>query len=41
LPILVLSVRAGENEKVAALDGGADDYVAKPFGITIDATFRA
>jgi two-component system KDP operon response regulator KdpE len=33
LPIIVLSVRAGEAEKVAALDGGADDYVTKPFGI--------
>ena len=33
IPIIVLSVRAGEVEKVAALDGGADDYVTKPFGI--------
>jgi two-component system, OmpR family, KDP operon response regulator KdpE len=33
VPIIVLSVRAGEAEKVAALDRGADDYVAKPFGI--------
>jgi two-component system KDP operon response regulator KdpE len=33
VPILVLSVRAAEAEKVAALDGGADDYVTKPFGI--------
>lgn len=32
-PILILSVRAGEQEKVAALDAGADDYVVKPFGI--------
>jgi two-component system KDP operon response regulator KdpE len=32
-PILILSVRAGETEKVAALDAGADDYVVKPFGI--------
>lgn len=32
-PILILSVRAGEAEKVAALDAGADDYVVKPFGI--------
>jgi two-component system KDP operon response regulator KdpE len=33
VPIIVLSVRAGETEKVAALDHGADDYVTKPFGI--------
>ncbi len=33
VPIIVLSVRAGEAEKVAALDAGADDYVTKPFGI--------
>jgi two-component system KDP operon response regulator KdpE len=33
VPIIVLSVRAGEAEKVAALDHGADDYVTKPFGI--------
>lgn len=31
-PILVLSVRNSEREKVAALDGGANDYVEKPFG---------
>lgn len=33
VPIIVLSVRAGETEKVAALDAGANDYVTKPFGI--------
>lgn len=33
VPILVLSVRAGEGDKVEALDRGAEDYVAKPFGI--------
>jgi two-component system, OmpR family, KDP operon response regulator KdpE len=33
VPIIVLSVRAGEAEKVAALDRGADDYVTKPFGV--------
>jgi two-component system KDP operon response regulator KdpE len=33
IPIIVLSVRAGEREKVAALDAGANDYVTKPFGI--------
>jgi two-component system KDP operon response regulator KdpE len=32
-PILVLSVREREADKVAALDAGADDYVTKPFGI--------
>jgi two-component system KDP operon response regulator KdpE len=31
-PILVLSARGGENDKVRALDAGADDYVTKPFG---------
>jgi two-component system KDP operon response regulator KdpE len=33
MPVLVLSVRAGEAEKVKALDHGADDYVTKPFGV--------
>ena len=33
VPVLVLSVRAGEAEKVALLDAGAQDYVTKPFGI--------
>lgn len=33
VPILVLSVRTGETDKVEALDRGAEDYVAKPFGI--------
>lgn len=32
-PILILSVRSSEAEKVAALDAGADDYVVKPFGV--------
>jgi two-component system KDP operon response regulator KdpE len=32
-PVIVLSVRAEEAEKVAALDAGADDYVTKPFGV--------
>jgi two-component system KDP operon response regulator KdpE len=31
-PILVLSVRGGEADKVGALDAGADDYLTKPFG---------
>lgn len=33
VPILILSVRDSEREKVAALDQGADDYLTKPFGI--------
>jgi len=33
VPILVLSVREDETDKVAALDLGADDYLTKPFGI--------
>lgn len=33
-PVLVLSARHGEDEKVAALDLGATDYVGKPFGIS-------
>ena len=32
-PVLVLSVIGDEQEKVAALDAGADDYVTKPFGM--------
>jgi two-component system KDP operon response regulator KdpE len=31
-PVLVLSARAGETQKVRALDAGADDYLVKPFG---------
>jgi two-component system KDP operon response regulator KdpE len=34
VPIIVLSARTMESEKVLALDGGADDYVTKPFGST-------
>jgi two-component system KDP operon response regulator KdpE len=33
VPIIVLSVREREADKVAALDAGADDYVTKPFGM--------
>ena len=32
-PIIVLTVRNAERDKVVALDAGADDYVTKPFGI--------
>ena len=32
-PIIMLTVRNGERDKVVALDAGADDYVTKPFGI--------
>ena len=32
-PILILTARADEHDKVAALDAGADDYVTKPFGM--------
>jgi len=32
-PIIVLSARAEEQDKIAALDAGADDYLSKPFGI--------
>ena len=33
VPIITLSVREAERDKVAALDAGADDYVTKPFGM--------
>ncbi|MBA3930155.1 MAG: DNA-binding response regulator [Xanthomonas sp.] len=33
VPVIMLTVRDGETEKVAALDGGANDYVTKPFGV--------
>ena len=33
VPVIVLSVREGQPDKVAALDAGADDYVTKPFGM--------
>lgn len=32
IPIIILSVRDKETEKIAALDAGADDYLTKPFG---------
>ena len=33
IPIIVLSARQGSEDKVEALDAGADDYVTKPFGM--------
>ena len=33
IPIIILSVREHEQDKIAALDAGADDYLTKPFGI--------
>lgn len=42
LPILILSARTGEGDKVAALDAGADDYLTKPFGVAeLQARVRA
>lgn len=32
IPIIILSVREQESDKIAALDAGADDYLSKPFG---------
>ncbi len=34
VPIIVISVRDSEQDKVAALDAGADDYLTKPFGVS-------
>jgi two-component system KDP operon response regulator KdpE len=33
IPIIILSVREQESDKIAALDAGADDYLTKPFGL--------
>ena len=33
VPVLILSARSEEQEKITALDAGADDYLTKPFGI--------
>src|SRR5512141_2218202 len=33
VPIIVISARGREDDKVAALDAGADDYLTKPFGV--------
>jgi len=42
VPVIVLSVRANESEKVRALDAGANDYVTKPFGVQeLSARMRA
>jgi two-component system KDP operon response regulator KdpE len=32
-PVIVLSARSGEDDKIEALDAGADDYLTKPFGV--------
>ena len=32
-PVIVLSARSNESEKIAALEGGCDDYLTKPFGL--------
>jgi two-component system, OmpR family, KDP operon response regulator KdpE len=42
VPIIILSASGSEDRKVAALDGGADDYVTKPFGMAeLEARIRA
>jgi two-component system KDP operon response regulator KdpE len=33
IPVIVLSARSGEEDKIRALDAGADDYLSKPFGV--------
>ncbi|MHB8720563.1 MAG: response regulator, partial [Steroidobacteraceae bacterium] len=35
VPVIVLSARVGEQDKIEALDAGADDYLTKPFGVLL------
>lgn len=42
IPVIILSVRDNEQEKIRALDAGADDYLTKPFGVgELSARIRA
>lgn len=40
VPVIILSVREQETDKIAALDAGADDYLTKPFGVGVLARIR-